>query len=538
MTETLLEISDLTVTYERGSTVDTALAEVGLSLRRGSVTAVIGESGSGKSTLAHAVVRLLPDNGAITRGTVVLDGEDVLRRTEREFRPLRGRHVGFVPQDPIASLNPTKSIGAQVKESFALAGSSLSARQVEERVAGDLRDLGFSDPEALLRSYPHELSGGMRQRVLVAIAFSQRPQLVIADEPTSALDVLVGQDVLRRLHALRAKHGTTVLLITHDLALASRNADDVVVLQRGRIVESGPIAEVFADPQHTYTRSLLASSARLVAGRVLDVGEAYRRFARAEPADVATVDPVIELAGVARTFRAGGREVVAVRDLSLTVPRGATFALVGESGSGKTTTSRIILGLERADRGSVRVFGNDVVGLGRGGMKALRRRMQVVYQSPFESLNPRLSLREIVAEPLDAYRVGSRQERRARVVELLDRVQLPPSYAERRPRELSGGQRQRVAIARALALEPELLVLDEPVSALDATIQAQVLTLLTELQRDLGLTYFLVTHDLGVVADVASQVAVMRRGRLVEHGSTAEVVLRPKHDYTQALLAV
>jgi len=538
----ILTVSDLSVTYRREDQIDTALDEVSISIPRGEVTAIIGESGSGKSTLAHAIVRLLPINGTVTGGVIDFEGEDVLLRSDKAFRPLRGRHIGFVPQDPIASLNPTKTIGAQLREAFKLAQSPLPPAAVEEQILQDLREVGFDRPETLLRRYPHELSGGMRQRVLVASAFSQRPALVIADEPTSALDVLVGQDVLRSIHQARTRHHSTVVLITHDLALASRNADHVIVLERGRVVEAGCVSEVFAQPRHRYTRALLASSARVVDGRVLTIAEAYARRA---PGDVtsgavpsAALDPAIRLAGVRKRFGTARHGTQAVDGISLEVPRGSTFALVGESGSGKTTTSRIILGLERADAGEVSVLGRDVTSLRRRDLRDLRRRVQVVYQSPFESLNPRLSLGGIIGEPLEAFGVGDRTARRRRVADLLDLVQLPAAYVDRRPRELSGGQRQRVAIARALAIEPELVVLDEPVSALDATIQAQVLDLLGDIQREFGLTYFLVTHDLAVVADVAQSVAVMRHGRLVESGGVADVVLQPEDDYTRALLAV
>ncbi|XVS66426.1 ABC transporter ATP-binding protein [Actinosynnema sp. CA-299493] len=535
----LVRITDLTVTYRhaRDGAVGTALDSVSLDIPEGQVTAVIGESGSGKSTLAHAVVRLLPHNGHIAGGRVEFAGEDVLRRGDKDFRELRGRHIGFVPQDPIASLNPTKTVGAQLREAFTLARSTLSPDEVATRIRQDLLDLGFDDPDALTARYPHELSGGMRQRVLVAIAFSQRPALVIADEPTSALDALVGREVLRAIHTARAKHGTTVVLITHDLALASRNAQTAVVLHRGEVVEAGPIEDVFADPAHDYTRTLLASSARVSGGRVLSIAEAHARRPNQATAGEPTAPPAIELVSVAKRFGTARRGTQAVDDVSLVVPRGTTFALVGESGSGKTTTSRLILGLERPDRGSVRVLGRDVPALRRAELRALRRDVQVVYQSPFESLNPRLSLRDIISEPLDSFRTGTRAERHARLRELLDLVRLPRSYEDRKPAELSGGQRQRVAIARALAPRPELLVLDEPVSALDATVQARVLDLLVELQRELNLTYFLVTHDLAVVADVARHVAVMRAGRIVEHGPTSEVVLAPRHHYTQALLA-
>ncbi|OLF06935.1 hypothetical protein BLA60_29160 [Actinophytocola xinjiangensis] len=528
----LVRIDGLTVAYGHRAP---ALSSVSLDVPAGQVTAVIGESGSGKSTLAHAVVRLLPPAGRVLAGRIELSGEDLGGRGDKAFRALRGRHIGFVPQDPIASLNPTKTVGAQLREAFALAGSPLTAALVDERLRADLRDVGFADPDTVLAAYPHQLSGGMRQRVLVTMAFSQRPELVIADEPTSALDVLVGQEVLRAIHTARARHDTTVVLITHDLALARRNADQVVVLDRGEVVESGPIAEVFADPRHAYTRSLLASSPRIAAGRVRSVAETYRR--RESPAGDAG-EPVIELTGVSKRFGTARRATLAVDDVTLSVPRGTTFALVGESGSGKTTTSRLVLGLERPDRGGVRVLGLDVPTLRRRGLRALRRQAQIVYQSPFESLNPRLSLRGIVGEPLEAYRIGTRAERAARVADLLDLVRLPRSFVDRKPAELSGGQRQRVAIARALALAPKLLVLDEPVSALDATIQAAVLGLLVELQRELGLTYFLVTHDLAVVAEVADRVAVMRAGRILEQGPVEEVILRPGQDYTRALLAV
>jgi peptide/nickel transport system ATP-binding protein len=535
----VLRVEDLTVSYRRGDEVDTALESVSFEIPRGLVTAVIGESGSGKSTLAHAVIRLLPDNGKIMSGRVNFLGEDVLQRSDRGFRPLRGRHIGFVPQDPVASLNPTKTIGRQLRESFKLANSPLTPPEVDASIEQGLRDVGFTDPAALLGRYPHELSGGMRQRILVAMAFSQQPELVIADELTSSLDVLVAQEVLHSVHQARVKHDSTVVLITHDLAMASRNADVVLVLEHGRVVETGPISEVFKNPKHPYTSALLASSARIAEGRVLSIAETYVRRSRAEPEP--TAEPAaaaITLEGVFKHFGTRRQGTQAVDGLSLSVPTGSTFALVGESGSGKTTTSRIILGLERPDRGTVRVLGRDVHELGRSGLRALRREMQVVYQSPYASLNPGMTVRDIISEPLDSFGVGTRQERHAWVRELLDRVRLPESYIDRRPQALSGGQRQRVAIARALALRPRLLVLDEPVSALDATIQEQVLELLAEVQREFNLTYFLVTHDLAVVADVAQQVAVMRHGRLVESGSTADIVVKPQHQYTQALLAV
>jgi peptide/nickel transport system ATP-binding protein len=426
------------------------------------------------------------------------------------------------------------TVGAQLRETFRLAGRPVDGT-AEALVVEDLSELGFEDPASLLTRYPHELSGGMRQRVLVAAAFSQRPEVVIADEPTSALDALVGREVLGSMEAVRERHGTTVVLITHDLAVARRHAEHVHVLRQGRVVESGAVRRVFGAPSHGYTRSLLASSVRIRDGEVVTIADAFAARPRRARAELTPgSQPGVRLDGVTKRFG----EKVAVDDVSLVLPVGQTLAVVGESGSGKTTTGRMILGLERPDGGSVRVLGRDVGRQTRSQMRALRREMQVVYQSPFESLNPRLSLAALISEPLEAHRVGDRRSRRATARELLDLVHLPVSYADRRPTELSGGQRQRVAIARALALRPKLLVLDEPVSALDATVQAAVIDLLAELQRELELTYFLVTHDLGVVTELADQVMVLRGGRVVEAGPVESVVTRPSDDYTRALLTV
>ncbi|MGC5616555.1 nickel ABC transporter ATP-binding protein NikE [Georgenia sp. Z1491] len=529
MTDTLT-VENLTVTYGADPRSTPALDSVSLHLPRGEVTAVVGESGSGKSTLAHSIVRLLPRT-AEARGRVTLEGQDVLRIGRRELRSLRGRSIGFVPQDPVASLNPTRTVGAQLRETFTLAG-----RRVDEaQVLQDLADLGLPDPEALLERYPHELSGGMRQRILVAMAFSQRPELVVADEPTSALDALVARAVLERMESIRARHGTTVLLITHDLAVARRYAQHVHVLRRGTLVESGPVADVFAAPDRAYTRELLDSSVRIRGGEVVSIAEAYdAQVHRPLPTVVEGAEPAVRMDGVSKWFGS----TLAVDDVSLTLPVGQTLAVVGESGSGKTTTGRMILGLERPSAGSVRVLGHEVGSLGRRELRDLRRQMQVVYQSPFESLSPRLTLAQVVAEPLAAHGEGGRRSRRRRAEELLELVQLPSTLADRRPAELSGGQRQRVAIARALALSPRLLVLDEPVSALDATVQSQVIALLGRLQRELDLTYFLVTHDLGVVTELADQVMVLRGGRVVEAGPVGDVVTTPADSYTRDLVTV
>ncbi|MGO1561982.1 MAG: dipeptide ABC transporter ATP-binding protein [Actinomycetaceae bacterium] len=530
---TAVQIHDLTVRYGADPAAPPALDAVSLAIPPGVVTAVVGESGSGKSTLAHSLMRLLPGS-ARSAGRIEVAGDDLLACSERSMRAVRGARIGFVPQDPVASLNPTMTIGAQLRETFTLAGRRVD-EAAEALILEDLHELGFDDPATLLARYPHELSGGMRQRVLVAIAFSQRPGLVVADEPTSALDALVGREVLRSMEAVRQRHGTTVVLITHDLAVARRYAEHVHVLHQGRVVESGPVAQVFAAPGQDYTRSLLASSVRIRDGEVVSVAEAFTaRPRRDRPVVAPGAAPAVRLDGVSKYFGS----TAAVDDVSLVLPVGQTLAVVGESGSGKTTTGRMILGLERPDAGTVQVLGRDVTRTSRRELRDLRRQMQVVYQSPFESLNPRLTLERLITEPLEAHRVGDRRSRRQSARELLDLVRLPVSYAGRRPTELSGGQRQRVAIARALALRPRLLVLDEPVSALDATVQAAVIALLAELQQDLDLTYFLVTHDLGVVTELADQVMVLRHGRVVEAGPVGAVVTDPSDDYTRALLTV
>lgn len=532
--DTVLTVEGLTVDYRIGRRRERALHAVSLTVPAGAVTAVIGESGSGKSTLAHAIVRLLPHNAEVTAGSVQFGGMDLLRAPERMLRGVRGRDIGFVPQDPVSSLNPTATIGKQLREAYTLAGRTAATEEIDAAIVDDLAAVGLSNPAALLDRYPHELSGGMRQRVLVSMAFSQRPRLVIADEPTSALDVLVGAEVMRSIHDIRRRSDTAVVLVTHDLALAAANAEHVVVMSNGRVVETGRTEEVFANPQHDYTRELVGSSVRLAGGRAVSIPQLYQaRAASTRRPHTTQAEPIVAIEKVSKRFGA----TVAVDEVSLTVRRGATLALVGESGSGKTTLSRIVLGLERPSSGRVRVFGDDVIELSRRQLRQLRRNVQIVYQSPFASLNPRLSVEQIIAEPLQAYRVGDRRQRAERVRELLDTVQLPAGYAARLPGELSGGQRQRVAIARALALRPALVVLDEPVSALDATIQSQVLDVLKTVQSEFGVTYVLVTHDLSVVVDMAEDIAVMRRGRIVEQGPAAEVVLSPQDPYTKALLS-
>ncbi|WP_329072069.1 ABC transporter ATP-binding protein [Streptomyces sp. NBC_01429] len=527
-----LEIRGLSVSYRtRGGRVR-AVRGVDLDVRPGEVTAVVGESGSGKSTTAHAITRLLAPNGSIDSGTIRFGRHDLTRLTEAELRTVRGARIGLVPQDPSVSLNPVKRIGEQVAEVLRIHGLATRRSAPLDAIAV-LDRAGLPDAAVRARQYPHELSGGMRQRALIAIAIAAKPKLIIADEPTSALDVTVQRVILDHLQSLTRELGTGILLVTHDLGVAADRAQRLVVMSRGRVVEAGATRDVLADPQHEYTRKLLASAPSLATAR--------SRTPVSAPTDTGTV-PLVEVRGAVKEFRlpragGGSRSVRAVDDVSFTLHRGQTLALVGESGSGKSTTARLVLRLTDPTAGRLLFDGADVTTARGARARQLRRRAQLVYQNPYASLDPRFSIGEVITEPLRVFRVGDRASRLSRARDLLDRVALPVSLLDRRPAELSGGQRQRVAIARALALSPDLVVCDEPVSALDVSVQAQVLQLLGELQADTGVAYLFISHDLAVVRQIAHRVAVMRAGRIVETGAPEDLFTRPRHDYTRELLA-
>ncbi|PQP24092.1 dipeptide ABC transporter ATP-binding protein [Rhodococcus opacus] len=525
-TAPLLQVSGLRVAYGSVSDPVVAVKGVDLTVSRGEVVAVVGESGSGKSTTAHAILGLLSGSGRAVAGTVTFDGERLDTKSERALERVRGARIGLVPQDPTTSLNPVLRVGTQVAEVLRIHGLA------DRRTAGIeavriLAEAGIDKPEVRARQYPQDLSGGQRQRVLIGIALACSPELVIADEPTSALDVTVQRRILDHLDARIAEAGTAVLLITHDLGVAADRADRIVVMSEGEVVEVGPTREVLENPRHEYTRTLLAAAPSLAVGR----GPSRAAETGAAPA------VLLRVAGASKTFRIDRRTAIdAVQDVSFEVPRGRTLSLVGESGSGKSTVARIAIRLESPTAGRVEFDGRDITTLRGGALRALRRRVQIVYQNPYASLDPKLAIADIVAEPLGAFGVGTRTERAARVAELLEQVALPRTYLERRPAELSGGQRQRVAIARTLALHPGLVVLDEPVSALDVSVQSQILGLLEGLQRELGLSYLFISHDLAVVRQISDTVAVMRSGRIVESGTAAEIFDNPRHDYTRQLL--
>ncbi|MFC4461826.1 dipeptide ABC transporter ATP-binding protein [Pseudonocardia nematodicida] len=502
---------------------DPVVSDVDFELERGRALAVIGESGSGKSTIARALLRLLPASGRAT-GRIEIDGQEVLGLPERRFRPLRGRTVGFVPQDPGSSLNPVRTIGGQGLEAAELV-EGLPKAQRTERVLETFAEVGLTEPRRVFDAYPHQLSGGMLQRVLIGLAVLPRPALLVADEPTSALDVTIQRGVLDLLARLRSDLGVGLLLITHDLAVAAERADDLLVLKDGTAQESGPAGEVSARPSSMYARRLHADVPALHPDRWAEL--------RAAGADRSGGPAKIEVEGVGKTFPGG---VVAAEDVSFTVPAGTTHALVGESGSGKTTAVRLLLGLERPDTGRIVVAGEELRSRTPAALRALRRNLQLVHQNPFSSLDPTWKVERLVGEPLTRFRIGDRRERAALVRAALAAVGLSTELLDRRPAALSGGQRQRVAIARALVLRPEVIVLDEPTSALDVTVQAGIVETLLRLQAELGLTYVFVSHDLSLVRQLAHTISVMRRGRVVEQGTVAQVFDAPEHDYTRALL--
>jgi peptide/nickel transport system ATP-binding protein len=533
----LLRVAGLEVRF--GEDVP-AVRHVDLAVHTGETVAIVGESGSGKSTTAAAILGLLPPGGRITAGRIVFDEVDLTAADGRRLRSIRGAGIGYVPQDPMTNLNPVWRVGFQIRE--ALRANNLSAAR--QQVVQLLTDAGMPDPRLRARQYPHQLSGGMCQRALIAIGLAGRPRLLIADEPTSALDVTVQRQVLDHLQHLTGRLGTAVLLITHDLALAAERAEQLVVMHQGSVVETGAAQSILHDPQHPYTQRLVAAAPSL-----RDTSPALRRRAAQSAAEQAGCDvsqDIVVVSSLTKIYRSSRgapwrrADVHAVDNVSFRLRRATTLAIAGESGSGKSTLARMVLGLLQPSSGTVVFDGIDVsdtASLSRSQTLAFRRRVQPVFQNPYGSLDPMYSVFHTIAEPLRIHRIGDRRQRQQTVRELADQVALPSSLLSRRPRELSGGQRQRVAIARALALRPEVLVCDEAVSALDVVVQAQILELLAELQANLGLTYLFISHDLAVIREIADDVMVMRAGRVVEHAATEDVFTSPRHDYTRQLLA-
>ena len=519
----LLSIRDLAVEFPNSKGAVRAVDNVSLDLWQGETLAIVGESGSGKSTTAHAIINLLPGAGRIAGGSIEFDGRQLVGASSHALEAIRGREIGFVPQDPMSNLNPVWSIGFQVEEAISANHPGMKKNEVRKEAIEVLKKAGLADAEARMKQYPHQFSGGMRQRVLIGIGLSANPKLLIADEPTSALDVTVQRTILDHLATLTKATKTSVILITHDLGLAAERAEKIVVMYRGKVVEAGPSLEVLKNPKHPYTQKLVA--ARSAAPR--------KQHAGGEVAvSVKNLEKVYSIKGSG--FKS--TPFTAVQGVSFEIKRGTTLALVGESGSGKSTVAKMLLGLEKPTSGEIVIDGKNIAGMKHRELFDLRRQMQPVFQDPYGSLDPLQNIANTIAEPLVTHKVGTRKEREARVRELLEAVSLPWAISTRYPSELSGGQRQRVAIARALALNPDFIVLDEAVSALDVLVQAQVLDLLARLQDELKLTYLFITHDLAVVQAIADQVAVMNKGQIVEFGSTADIFAKPQQEYTRNLL--
>ncbi|AKV85109.1 ABC transporter ATP-binding protein [Microbacterium sp. 1.5R] len=534
----LLSIRDLSVAFRTQEGLREVLHGVSFDVMPGETVAIVGESGSGKSTTATAIVNLLPGTGQVTAGSITLEGRELTTLNRREIEAVRGRDIGFVPQDPMSNLNPVWSIGFQVKEAIRANGIAQGRDAAKARTVEVLQQAGLADAEKRLHQFPHQFSGGMRQRALIGMGLAADPKLLIADEPTSALDVTVQRVILDHMASLTRDKGTSVLLITHDLGLAAERADKIIVMNGGNIVESGPSREILENPQHPYTKRLVAAAPSVASQRIQAVVE-DRGIETLD--DLADIPPTVRVAGLTKDYRIRqgnfrSEAFRAVDDVSFEIPRGKTLALVGESGSGKSTVAKMVLKLEEPTSGTIEIDGQDVSRLSNAQAFGLRRRMQPVFQDPYGSLDPLRNIGNTIAEPMQIHGVGDRASQRERVEELLDQVSLPRVLATRYPNELSGGQRQRVAIARALALKPDIIVLDEAVSALDVLVQDQVLQLLAELQSELGLTYLFITHDLAVVRVSSDLVCVMEKGKIVEQGTVDEIFANPQQEYTDRLL--
>jgi peptide/nickel transport system ATP-binding protein len=525
MTAPVLQIDDLSLALPTMADRAFAIQNLSLSIAPGETLCVVGESGSGKSLTALAAIGLLPRAVKPAGGSIRLAGRELLGLPEREMQDIRGREIGMIFQEPMTSLNPVMRVRDQIIETFEAHGA-LDRRGRAERTLELINEVGLPDPVAIARAYPHELSGGQRQRVMIAMALAMEPKLIIADEPTTALDVTTQAQILKLIDALRKKHGTAVMFITHDFGVVAEIADRVAVLQHGIMVEEGPAAAVLHMPQHDYTKRLLAAVPSLVPPPPKDLSGAPKAF------QVHDLSKTYK----GRGFFRRGREVKAAERVTFDIQRGETLGLVGESGSGKSTVGRCVMRLIEPDAGSIKVGDVSIREMSQAQFRPLRKRIQMVFQDPFASLNPRRTVGRIIAEGPIAQGVPKKEAlEKARV--LLDLVGLNANAADRYPHEFSGGQRQRIGIARALALEPDVLVADEPVSALDVSVQAQILALMQDLQKRLGLAILFVTHDLRVAAQMCDRIAVMQKGVIVELQPTAQLFDNPQHAYTKALLA-
>ncbi|MCK6427869.1 MAG: ABC transporter ATP-binding protein [Burkholderiaceae bacterium] len=553
----LVSVRDLTVSFRLGKHhVVEAVRGVSFDVPENGTVALVGESGSGKSVSAMSIMRLLPDNAIVgSTSRVEFGGRNLLAEPIEALRAIRGKDIGVVFQEPMTSLNPVFTVGDQVAEVLRL-HLGLTPRQAADRVVELLTEVGIPEPKARVDSFPHELSGGQQQRVMIAMAIACQPKLLIADEPTTALDVTVQRQILELIAKLQDKHRMSVLFISHDLGVVGEIADEVVVMREGIVRERGPVAKIFAAPQDAYTKALLACRPRLdarpkrlpviddfmqsadSAAIVLGRADAQQRVAR-----VAEDKPLIEARGLRKEYRLktglfARKTIEAVKDASFSVARGRTLGVVGESGSGKTTVGMLLMRLVDATAGEVLWDGKDLLKLSDREMMAYRRRIQIIFQNPYASLNPRFTIGQILTEPMKIHGIGSGDDERfERAVRLIKRVGLPADSIHKYPHEFSGGQRQRIAIARVLTMQPEVIICDESVSALDVSVQATVLNLLLDLQDEFGISYVFISHDLAVVKYMADDILVMNQGAIVERGSSEAIYEAPRHEYTKKLLA-
>ena len=544
----LIEVRDLRVSFRMARELHEAVRGVSFDIPANATVALVGESGSGKSVTAMSIVRLLPENAIVGADShIFYEGKDLAHNSAEEMRKLRGKDISVVFQEPMSSLNPVFTVGEQIAEVLRI-HAGMTARQARQRALELLQEVGIPEPRARLNAYPHELSGGQQQRVMIAIAIACEPKLLIADEPTTALDVTVQRQVVDLLARLQQRHRMSVLFISHDLGLVGEIASSVVVMRQGEVREAGPVGDIFGAPKDAYTRALLACRPRLDARpRRLPViddilnnrpvsGEQRLALAASGPA-------LIEVSGLRKVYRLKEglfrhKSVDAVKLADFSLHKGRTLGVVGESGSGKTTIGMMLTRLTDASAGSILFEGTDLVKLGAASMRPYRRRIQIIFQNPYASLNPRFTVGQILMEPMRIHAIGASDDERARLaLGWLDKVGLPAQAFGKYPHEFSGGQRQRIAIARCLTMQPEIVVCDESVSALDVSVQATVLNLLLDLQEEFGLTYVFISHDLAVVRYMADDILVMNQGEIVERGSSDAIYANPQHPYTKQLLA-